>query len=185
MSAIQDATGLEQPTPPPGHLVVSGTCLVAALISAGVGAVHLSVAAEHQRHWWAYGAFFLAIGVFQVGFAAVLLRRPTWPVALTGIVVNVGIVLVYVLSRTVGLPITPPEGSAEDGTGHAGPDAHIGGIGPREPVGVLDLTATAGELILVALLVTLLTPRLRTATCNALLGLGLGLWALRLSGILA
>lgn len=184
MSAIQDTTGLGQPTPRPGHLVVSGTCLVAALISAGVGAVHLSVAVEHLGHWWVYGAFFLAVGVFQFGFAAVLLRRPTWPVALTGIVVNVCIVLVYVVSRTVGLPIAPPEGSEGHDAGPAGQSAHGGGIGNPEGVGALDLAATAGELVLIALLVTLLTPRLRTATCNALLVLGLGLWALRLSGVL-
>ena len=78
------------------------------------------VAPEHLEHWWVFGTFFVVTGLFQLAYATAVLRRPTWPVALTGIVVNLGIVLIWVLSRTAGLPITPPE----DGGGHEGGQCH-------------------------------------------------------------
>ena len=89
---------------------LTATQLWVALASVFAGGIHLAVTAEHLEHWWVYGAFFIVTGLFQVAFAAGwVLRRPTWPVALTGIVVNLGIVLVWVASRTTGLPVTPPE----------------------------------------------------------------------------
>ena len=51
-------------------------------------------------------------------------------------------------------------------------------------MGALDLATTAAELVLIALLVSLLPGRLRTATCNVLLFVGLALWGLRVSGAL-
>ena len=102
-----------------------------------------------------------------------VLRRTSWPVALTGIVVNLGIVLIWVVSRTRGLPITPPE----DITRHEGTHL-IEGVGPA------DLAATGAELVVVCLLVTFLPPRMRRVTVNVLLAIGVGLWALRLSGVL-
>ena len=99
------------------------TTTVAATLSVGVGSVHLAMAPEHVEHWWVFGAFFLAVGLLQVGYAGVLLWRPTWPVAMGGIFVNLAIVLTYVASRTVGLPITPPDEGAEDAGGHGGEGA--------------------------------------------------------------
>ena len=76
---------------------LTATQLWVALASVFAGGIHLAVTAEHLEHWWVYGAFFIVTGLFQVAFAAGwVLRRPTWPVALTGIVVNLGIVLVWV-----------------------------------------------------------------------------------------
>lgn len=144
-----------------------------ALASLLAGAIHLAVVPEHLEHWWVFGGFFLVTGLFQLGFAAVVLRRPTWPVAVTGIAVNLGIVLVWVVSRTTGLPITPPE----DITRHEGTHG-IEGVGPA------DLVATGAELAIVCLLVTLLPRRLRRVTVNLLLATGTCLWALRLSGAL-
>jgi hypothetical protein len=127
----------------------------------------------HLQHWWVYGAFFLVTGLFQLAYAQQVLRRTTWLVALTGIVVNLGIVLIWVLSRTRGLPITPPE----DITSHEGSHVIAG-------VGIADSAATSAELVVVCLLVTLLPPRMRRVTVNLLLVTGVSLWALRLSGLL-
>ena len=153
---------------------LTATQLWVALASVFAGGIHLAVTAEHLEHWWVYGAFFIVTGLFQVAFAAGwVLRRPTWPVALTGIVVNLGIVLVWVASRTTGLPVTPPE----DITSHVGTHE-------IEAVGPADLAATGAELVIVCLLVTFLPPRMRRVTVNLLLATGIGLWALRLSGAL-
>ena len=144
-----------------------------ALASVLAGGIHLAVTPEHLEEWWVFGAFFIVVGCFQLAFAAFVLRRPTWPVALAGIVVNLGVVLVYVMSRTSGLPIHPPE----DITSHVWSHA-------TEGAGPADLAATGAELVVVCLLVTLLPPRLRRTTVNLLLVTGAGLWVLRLSGAL-
>lgn len=137
------------------------------------GAIHLAVTREHLQEWWVFGAFFVIVGCFQLGFAVLLLQRRTWPVAMTGIVVNLGVVLVYVVSRTTGLPVETPEDTTSHQSSHA-----IEGVGPP------DLAATGAELVVVCLLVTLLPPRLRRPTVNVLLVTGAGLWVLRLSGVL-
>jgi hypothetical protein len=152
---------------------LTATRLWVSLASLFAGGIHLAVTPEHLEHWWVFGTFFIVTGVFQLTFAAVVLRRTTWPTALTGIVVNLGIVLVWVVSRTRGLPISPPE----DITRHEGTHL-IEGVGPA------DLAATGAELVVVCLLVTFLPPRMRRATVNVLLATGVGLWALRLSGVL-
>ncbi len=53
--------------------------------------------------------------------------------------------------------------------------------GFTEAVGCLDLATTAAESVLIALLVSLLSGSLRTATCNVLLFVGVALWGLRVS----
>lgn len=167
----QDPAGTRT-TPVAQHAVI-GIPQWAALASVLAGGIHLAVAPEHLEHWWVYGAFFIVIGGFQAIFAPVVLRRPTWPVALTGIAVNLGVVLIWVLSRTTGLPITPPA----DITSHGRSDG-------LEAVGAADLAATGAELLVVCLLVSLLPPRMRRITVNLLLVTAAGLWALRLSGAL-
>lgn len=163
-------------------------CIAVASVLAG--AIHLAVAPEHFAEWWLYGAFFVVTGVFQLAYATPVLRRPTPLVALAGILVNLGIVLVWVASRTTGLPVTPPE----DGGGHEG--GHVAGPIPLEgahpveaghgveAVGTVDLVATGAELVVVCLLVTLLPPAMRRVTVNLMLVAGVGLWTLRLSGVL-
>lgn len=100
-----------------------------------------------------------------------------------GIVGNLTIVLTYVASRTVGLPVTPPEGAgADEGGGHG--EFGEAGVGFTEGVGVVDLATTAAELMLIGVLVSLLPGRLRSVTCNALLLVGVALWGLRISGAL-
>ena len=155
--------------------------VVAATISVGVGAVHLALVPEHLEHWWVFGSFFAAVGLFQLIYAAAVLWRPTWQVALLGIVANLGIVLTYVMSRTVGLPITPPEHEEEAG-GHGEFDETGGGF--TEAVGAVDMATAAAELVLIGVLVSLLPQRLRSSTCNVLLLIGVTLWGLRVAGAL-
>ena len=169
-ASLTDASRTTGPAAEPGHI---GTQQWVALASVLAGGIHLAVTPEHLEEWWVFGAFFIVVGGFQLAFAALVLRRPTWPVALTGIIVNLGVVLVYVASRTTGLPVHPPE----DITSHVWSHA-------TEGAGPADLAATGAELVVVCLLVTLLPPRLRRTTVNVMLLTGAGLWALRLSGAL-
>ncbi len=181
----------EQPAPAPRRHLATRAQVCIALASVLAGAIHLAVAPEHFEEWWVYGAFFVVTGLFQLAYATTVLRRPTPLVALTGILVNLGIVLTWVVSRTTGLPITPPEGGAGHGEGHAvaGP-IPLEGAHPVEPghgveaVGAADLVATGAELLVVCLLVTLLPAPMRRVTVNLMLAAGVGLWAMRLSGVL-
>jgi hypothetical protein len=159
------------------------TTMAAAALSVGVGSVHVALAPEHLAHWWVFGAFFLVVGLFQLGYAGAVLWRPNWQIALVGIVVNTAIVLTYVASRTVGLPVSPPPEDVEAGGGHSEGGEGAGRF--TEAVGVLDLATAAAELALIGVLVSLLPRRLRTSTCNVLLLIGVALWALRVSGSLS
>jgi hypothetical protein len=137
--------------------------LAAAALSLGAAWVHLAYTSSHWRDWWGYGMFFLAVGVYHGLFVAVLVRRAATPVLLAGIAGNLGVVLMYVLSRTRGVP--------------AGP--HTGVV---ERADTIDLATTAGEIVLVALLLALLGATARRRIANAMLVTGAALWALRVTG---
>jgi hypothetical protein len=138
---------------------------IAAALSLAAAWAHLAYVASHLRQWWAYGAFFIAAGIGQALYAPLVLRRPGPAVAAVGIVGNLAIVSMYVVSRTAGPPL--------------GPHAHV-----PEPAGAIDLATTASEIALVGTLLTLLTARQRRLATNVLLAGGAALWALRLGGTL-
>lgn len=73
-----------------------------AVFSAAAGAIHLALAGDHFDEATRHGAFFLAAGAFQVGWAVAVLVRPTRRVALLGLL-NLVVVGVWALSRTVGI----------------------------------------------------------------------------------
>ena len=89
---------------------------------------HLWAMPEHMREWWGYGAFFLASAVAQGALATGLMRWPRRALFLAGIGVNLSILILYALTRTVGIPVFGP---------------HAGEV---EGVGLVDLCATASEV---------------------------------------
>ena len=110
----------------------SKTALYAAAgFSLVAGLVHLWATPEHFEEWWGYGAFFLISAVAQAIYAMVLLARPSQKLLLAGIVGNSAIVLLYLVTRTLGIPFFGPES------------------GVVEEVGALDVIATASEAALV------------------------------------
>jgi hypothetical protein len=155
-------------TPGPAHRAGAAappraTLTTAALLSLGAAWVHLAYAAPHLRQWWAYGAFFLAAGVGQGLFAPLILHRPRPALAAIGIAGNIAIVAMYVLSRIDGPPL--------------GPHANV-----PEPVGAIDLSTAAAEVLLIGLLVTVLGPTARRRVADLLLAGGVLVWTLRLTG---
>ncbi|MEA2317895.1 MAG: hypothetical protein QOD44_2084 [Solirubrobacteraceae bacterium] len=138
----------------------------AAALSLAAAWVHFAYMSSHFREWWAYGAFFLAVGAGQALLAVVLIRRPAPTIVLAGIAGNVAIIGMYVLSRTAGVPL--------------GPHAHV-----AERTGAVDVITTAAEVALVGVLLVLLDRTGRRRVGNVLLVIGLALWALRLTGRLA
>ncbi|GAB3078575.1 hypothetical protein [Pedococcus soli] len=164
----------------------------AAAAAAVAAAVHLGVAPEHLRDSVLHGGFFVLLALGQAGLAWGLLHAPTVRLAHLGLVGTVGVVLLYVASRTIGLPAFA--GSASGHAGH-GSAALVhqpipGTIGPGMPVmpglegrvgveavGALDLLALGAELALVVALLAVLPARQRAVATNLVLGVGVSLWA--------
>ena len=113
------------------------------MLSAEAAIIHFAVIGGHFGEWWVAGVGFASIALFQAIWAAMYPVRPSRSLRLVAIVVNVGIVGLWLVTRLVGLPI--------------GPDAW-----QAEPVGGVDLIASALEIGLVGVLLISMPSR-RTA----------------------
>jgi hypothetical protein len=73
----------------------------------GAGVIHLAFAPEHLSEYLPLGIGFVAAGVLQLLWAGVLVVRdsPRW--LLFGGLLSLAFVGVYLMSRTVGLPLGP------------------------------------------------------------------------------
>src|SRR6266852_677473 len=90
------------------------------------GSIHGLVSPAHFREWWGYGVFFLAAALCLIGYGLALItdaidprytpgnvnriRRRLYAV---GIALNLGILILYLVTRTVGIPLGPELGSVE------------------------------------------------------------------------
>lgn len=86
------------------------------LLSAGASVIHFAVLVEHYREYWLFGVFFAALGVAQAVWAVLLVLRPSRLIYVAGALGNAAVVLVWVVSRTVGLPLGPDAGMPEAAT---------------------------------------------------------------------
>jgi hypothetical protein len=125
---------------------------IASLVAA---VIHFAVAGEHFAEYWAFGVFMLAAAWLQLAWAVGLLIRPSRAVIALGAVLNAAIVVVYLVTRTVGDVIGP--------TPHA-----------VEPVGFGDSFCTACEVIIVAGSVLLLIRPLSRPVTRSQLQFGVG-----------
>ena len=107
--------------------------IVAALASVTAAAIHGAVGPEHFQEALRLGLFFVLICATQLFLAAALLRRPSRAMVIVNVVVNAGTVLLWILTRTVGLPLRLAE---------------------IEPFGVLDTLSSAAELVVVGCCLT-------------------------------
>ena len=121
-----------------------GVCVIAS------GSAHGLVTQQHFQEWWGYGVFFLATTICLIGLGLALITDAIDPrympgdvnrlrrfMYAAGALGNVGILGLYLLTRTAGIPFGPGTGSVES-------------------VGAIDLVAKASELLAVAGLVVLL-----------------------------
>ena len=102
----------------------------AASASAGAAAIHFAVVAEHFEEWWCFGVFFVACGVAQLVWAAGVAASRSRLLIRLGVIGNAAIVVLWVITRTVGTLVGPE------------PDT-------PEPIGMADSIATAFELTIV------------------------------------
>jgi hypothetical protein len=120
-----------RPDPRPSE---AGAPRALAALSLGCAVIHAVVVAPHLREYPLYGWFFLAIALFQVAWAALVVVGPSRRLLLFGAAANVGIAILWAWSRTVGLPIGPEPGVAE-------------------AVGMRDVVSTAYEVVLASVAV--------------------------------
>ena len=105
--------------------------LLAAAGTVVSAAVHLSVIREHFAESARYGVFFCVLAAVQLLAAAWLAFRPARAVLGAAAAASAGVVLLWLVTRTVGLPFGPEAGEVEQ-------------------LGAADLIATAAELLTTA-----------------------------------
>ncbi len=111
---------------------------LAAMLSLAAALIHAWVVPEHFEEWWGYGTFFLVVALAQGLYSLGLVRWPGQELFVLGIAGNLAIIVLYIVTRTAGIPLFGP---------HAGEVEEIGGI---------DLVSVIVELVLVIALVVLL-----------------------------
>ncbi|MFI4991913.1 MAG: hypothetical protein ACHQHO_13510 [Solirubrobacterales bacterium] len=119
--------------------------LLAAAVTFIGGLIHVGAAVDHFSGFPLYTLVFCLLAAGQIAWAAMLLRHPSQRVMLLGCAFQLGIVALWALSRTVGLPIAPQAWVPEE-------------------IGVADLMETIGELAsVIAVLCVVMSPRLELA----------------------
>jgi hypothetical protein len=101
-------------------------------LSIVAGGIHAVVAARHFDEYWAFGAFFAALAIVQLGWGPWVYSRPSALGMRAGIAINAAVIVVWIASRTVGVPLGPEPWRPE-------------------AVGPLDLAASAAEALVVVL----------------------------------
>jgi hypothetical protein len=78
-----------------------------AALSAASASIHAAICPEHLREWVPLGVAFMLASAAQAGWALLILLRPSRPALGWALLGNTAVVLVYVVSRTSGLPVGP------------------------------------------------------------------------------
>jgi hypothetical protein len=86
---------------------------VAAVASLGAAAIHFAVVGEHWQEWKPEGLFFGVLGWVQVFWAVAVLQVRSRALLLLGALGQLGVVVLWAVTRTVGLPFGPSAGEAE------------------------------------------------------------------------
>jgi hypothetical protein len=115
-----------------------------ATLSLAAAGIHFAVIQEHLDEYALFGYLFLVLAWFQAIWPIPFVMRRSALLGWLAVVVNLGAVLVWIWSRTTGLPI--------------GADP-----GKPEPLGALDVAASVFEIVLVIWVLLLMTHRTRGA----------------------
>ncbi len=86
---------------------------LAAIASLGAAVIHFAVVPTHWQEWMPSGLFFVAVALYQLIWARVVLARPSTAVLAAGILGNVAAAALWALSRTAGAPFGPHAGEPE------------------------------------------------------------------------
>ncbi len=84
-----------------------GGVVVLAAASSAAGAIHLAMTAGHFEEAVVFGVFFAAAAALQLVTGAFVAMRPSSGVLGVMAIGNVVVIVVWLLSRTIGLPVGP------------------------------------------------------------------------------
>lgn len=87
--------------------------LTAAALAAAAGLIHALAGSDHFSEWWGYGFFFLGVSISQFGGGAALIFWSNRQLYWTGIIGTAVVLVIWLISRTVGVPIGPEETGPE------------------------------------------------------------------------
>ena len=181
------ATTALPPVPLTDRLARTPWLRTATVALALAGVLHLAAVAEHREQPERVVWFFLAVALGQLGAAAWFAvlgatgQRPATVPLVLGAAATVGLVLLYLAGQTTDLltGLTQPAQSAT-------PVAHSvqpGTAGSGHPAGWLGSATVTVEMVGLLALTALLPARVRRATLNGILALGVLAWALWLLGL--
>jgi len=105
------------------------SCL--AVFSVATAVIHFAVSGEHFQEYWLFGVFMLVVAWLQLLWAVLAVARPSRLLLWAGIVLNAGVIIVYIVTRTAGDVVGPTPNDVE-------------------PAGFGDLLCTGLEAIIVA-----------------------------------
>lgn len=104
-----------EPEPKPEPTVpgrrVALYCL--AIISVATAVIHFAVAGEHFQEYWLFGVFMLVTAWLQLLWAIVVIARPSRWLLWCGVILDVGVVIVYIVTRTIGDVVGPTPNAVE------------------------------------------------------------------------
>ena len=129
----RDATKVKRP-----RTATEELALVAAVLVFASSFIHSNMIADHFEEWWAEGVFFAVITCLQAVWTVLIFQHPSdRRILVAGAVGTAAIVVVWLVSRTIGVPL--------------GPNAWV-----PEPVGVADVVSPLDELAALVLLLAAL-----------------------------
>jgi hypothetical protein len=124
---------------------------MASVLSLAAAAIHFAVIGEHLEEYRLFGVFFACVAWLQALWAVGIVVRPSRPMLFAGAAANLGLVVLWAVSRTVGLPIGPE---------------------PWQPeaVSLVDLVSSAAEAAIAAVCVAQVMARARVLAHAATTG---------------
>ena len=163
------ATGVPAGGPDAGLRRLTSPPLLAAVGLYAAAAGHVIAALVHLEHGWEVSVFFLVAAAVQVSVAGRIGRGTAGP-ALVGVVLltTLGLVLLYVASRTMNLPFGGVHTAHNDR--------------PQDP-DLLGTVVVIAELVTLATVPALLPETLRRWSTTALMVVGVGMWAAWFTGL--
>lgn len=85
---------------------------IAIVSSAAAAGVHAAVGPAHFRELWVFGVFFAGSALAQVGWSVAMAIRPSHTLLVAGVVGNSAVLVLWLVTRTIGLPGLLPEPEA-------------------------------------------------------------------------
>lgn len=148
MSEVQaELVSERSPAAPATEIAVqrSERTLLLAVLAGAAAVIHAKALLDHASHYWLFGIFFGLLAYAQAGWALLIYRRPDeqrW--LMPAAVVSLGVVGLWIVTRSVGLPFGP-------------------WAWQPEPLAVTDVTASINELLLAGLILAIVRPQGRVA----------------------